>query len=356
MNERQQAIPPPLRKNWVLEDFIICKCITDDGATNPVWVVRMKENADSILSRGPQMAMKVISKVDSKRSSSFYARLKNELEIHTLLHEHPNVVRLFGCFEQEDKFYILMEYAENGDLFSMMSASRTGRLEKHIVKQIMRDLVDAVKFCHVRGVIHRDLKPENILIGDDGRIRLADFGLSLQVDNDDPFASPCGTVDYWSPELIPYVPFASKQAVERVKNTQQAALKDYVVYHYSCDIWAMGAMLYEMLVGFPPFHENDVPSDSANDRSIRVIDKIAAGHIEIPSYVDIQARSLIRRMMARNPASRPRIDEVSVDAFLDEDILNSIPRSTMKSNTAHSIAFGTGYHRLAGQSDQIIFR
>lgn len=130
-----------------------------------------------------------------------------------------------------------MEFLQGGDLYSLLQ--KLGSLDEKTTKLYALQILHALKYLHSQGIIHRDLKPDNILISSEGKLKLADFGLSYtgtvnQTTNEVTAKSILGTLDYIAPEIIQNKP-----------------------HTVSADYWSLGVMIYEFLVGVPPFHDND---------------------------------------------------------------------------------------------------
>lgn len=147
------------------------------------------------------------------------------------LGKHPGIVTLYYTFQDENSLYFVIDLAEFGELLTLIR--KYGSLSEHCSRYYMSQIIDAVQFMHSKGVIHRDLKPENILVNNDMKLMLTDFGAAKlldQVDNEEHTSSFVGTAEYVSPELLK----DNKCGVES-------------------DIWALGCILYQFIVGLPPF-------------------------------------------------------------------------------------------------------
>lgn len=155
---------------------------------------------------------------------------KNEISIHKLLHDHKHIVQLLNHFETSKHIYIMMEYMEKGDLRSYILKSVNDCIF------IIRQVVDAVHYCHQNKIIHRDIKTENILMTSNMLIKLCDFGLSKRVDDVNQRCNTiCGTIEYYSPELV-----------------------ENKGYNYKNDTWCIGIVLYELYHGISPFENGDI--------------------------------------------------------------------------------------------------
>lgn len=145
------------------------------------------------------MALKVVFK-NLLEKFDFFSQMKKELEIQWRL-RHPNVIRLFGYFYDEKNIYVVLEYAQYGNLYQKLKREKFFTEERS--KVIIQQIVNALLYMQERNVIHRDIKPENILIMDIERmhVKLCDFGWSTHT-IDERRMTFCGTVDYVAPELI----------------------------------------------------------------------------------------------------------------------------------------------------------
>ena len=181
-----------------------------------------------------KVAIKIMNK--KKMDSSDIELMRTEIEILKIC-QHPNIIRLYDIFENVDYIYIIMEYCPGGDLFSYLE-KRKFRIPEERAAIIMNKMCNAVfYFQSYFGVIHRDLKPENILMtsdGDDGDIRILDFGLSKISTPNEKCTEPYGTLTYCAPEIILDEP-----------------------YNKEVDMWSLGVMTYLMVSGRLPFNAED---------------------------------------------------------------------------------------------------
>ena len=173
------------------------------------------------------MAIKVLDKM-VLRQMRVQRQLIREIKFHWYL-KHKNVVPLYGIFHDEDRVYMLMEYADQGDVYKELKQSPDKRFTEAKAAQYIKQVLEATMFLHNHDIIHRDLKPENLL-NCDGVIKLADFGWSVHVEKSAKRKTFCGTLDYMPPEMVS----GDK-------------------YDSSIDNWSIGVMAYEFIAGTPPF-------------------------------------------------------------------------------------------------------
>ena len=190
-----------------------------------------------------EYAIKIIP-IGPIKKNDLLTQIVNEVKIMSSLSESGHIIKLYDHFEDEKNLYLVMELAKQGTLMDWLN--KFGRLKEKTAVKIMRDVVLAVEFLHSKNIIHRDLKPENILIDANGRAKLADFGWSSKLsDNNDRRKTFCGTPDYISPEMI-----EGKE------------------YDNTIDIWCLGVMLFEMLNGVPPFTPLDSCEPNMKEKKI----------------------------------------------------------------------------------------
>ena len=201
-------------------------------------------------------------------------QLRREIEIQSHL-RHANILRLFNYFWDEEHVFLFLEMAPGGELYSLLQ--ERGRFSEARAAWYLKQMVEAIRYCHSKHVIHRDIKPENILIGFNDTLKIADFGWSVHAPNSrrDTF---CGTLDYLPPEMV-----------------------DNMKHDYSVDIWGLGVLAYEFLVGKPPFE------DASRKNTYR---KIQQAEVEFPAFLSKQAVSLIRSLLQKDPAKRMSLDDV----------------------------------------------
>ncbi|WVY92902.1 hypothetical protein V8G54_031990 [Vigna mungo] len=134
-------------------------------------------------------------------NQSVAIKIRREISVMRLA-RHPNIIQLFEVMANKSKIYFVMEYAKGGELFNKVAK---GKLKEDVAHKYFKQLINAVDYCHSRGVFHRDIKPENILLDENGNLKVSDFGLSALVESkrqDGLLHTPCGTPAYVAPEVI----------------------------------------------------------------------------------------------------------------------------------------------------------
>lgn len=241
---------------WSLNDFIKEREL-GQGQYGKVWMAREKRNGE----------IYAIKEIPQKAGVEHLAQ--REINIHSSLH-HPNIVKMYGHFSDSKCTYLLLEYCEGGWLYNkQLSEATTARC--------IFDLADALHYCHQKRIMHRDIKPENVLIGNDHQIRLADFGFAVQA------TKYCGDIMYGTPCYMP------PEMVEGREHDQ------HLEYDEQVDVWSLGVLLFELLVGESPFEEED---EEATYQRISRVD------LNIPAGVPGDAQDLICKLLKKNPKER----------------------------------------------------
>ncbi|KAL3640836.1 hypothetical protein CASFOL_015804 [Castilleja foliolosa] len=281
---------PAHKERTSIDDFDIIKPISR-GAYGKVFLARKRITGDLF-------AIKVLKKLDMLRKNDIDRILAERNILITV--RNPFVVRFFYSFTSTDNLYLVMEYLNGGDLYSLLK--KVGCLEEAVARTYIAELVLALEYLHSLGIVHRDLKPDNILIAHDGHIKLTDFGLSkiglmncttelptqeadknfvldthgpLNTDKLDGHQSAVGTPDYLAPEIL--------------LGTEHG---------YAADWWSVGIILFEFITGIPPFN-------AAHPENI--FDNILNRKIPWPSVPDemsCDAQDLIDRLLVHNPDER----------------------------------------------------
>lgn len=258
---REEKLPP-----WNLQDFDIGKLL-GKGKFGKVYLAREKKSKYIV-------ALKVIFK-EQMEKYNLHHQLRREIEIQSCL-SHPNVLRILGWFHDEQRVFLILEYAARGELFKELRKS--GYFSEKRAATYIASLAKALAYCHQKHVIHRDIKPENLLLDLEGRLKIADFGWSVQ--STSKRRTMCGTLDYLAPEMV------------------ESKAHDYMV-----DNWTLGILCYEFLYGVPPF-EAETQTDTF--RRIMKID------FSFPSkpHVSLEAKDLISRLLVKESMKRLSLEKI----------------------------------------------
>ncbi|XP_075032578.1 aurora kinase A [Mixophyes fleayi] len=253
------------KKQWCLEDFEIGRPL-GKGKFGNVYLAREKQSKFIL-------ALKVLFKSQLEKAGVEH-QLRREVEIQSHL-RHPNILRLYGYFHDATRVYLILDYAPQGELYRELQ--RCSKFDDHRSATYMTELADALLYCHSKKVIHRDIKPENLLLGSDGELKIADFGWSVHAPSSRR-TTLCGTLDYLPPEMI------------------EGRMHDEKV-----DLWSLGVLCYEFLVGKPPFEAE------THQETYRRISKV---EFQFPPYVSEGARDLVSKLLKHNPNHRLPLKDV----------------------------------------------
>uniref|UniRef100_A0A0N5AZZ8 Aurora kinase n=1 Tax=Syphacia muris TaxID=451379 RepID=A0A0N5AZZ8_9BILA len=261
------------RAEWTLCDFDIGRPL-GRGRFGNVYLAREVKSRFVV-------AMKVLYKSELAKVGVQH-QLRREIEIQYHL-RHPNILRLYGYFHDETRVYLILEYASRGTLYAALMKEKTFSLKASAT--YVYQLASALEYCHQKKVVHRDIKPENVLIARNGDVKIADFGWSVHAPSSKR-QTMCGTLDYLSPEMLNH-----RQHDEMVDN------------------WSLGIMLYEFLIGKPPFEDKNPQ---------RTMAKIQTGNFAIPPTVPEGAQDVIRGLLKLEPSKRLSLVEVIKHPWITE--------------------------------------
>ncbi|PSS26251.1 CBL-interacting serine/threonine-protein kinase [Actinidia chinensis var. chinensis] len=236
--------------------------------------VKFAKNVDT----GDFVAIKIIDR-DRVLHHRMVEQIKREISTMKLI-KHPNVLKLIEVMASKTKIYIVLEYVDGGELFDKIA--KQGRLKEDEARRYFQQLINAVDYCHSRGVYHRDLKPENLLLDSFGVLKVSDFGLSAfsqQVREDGLLHTACGTPNYVAPEV----------------------LNDKGYDGTSADIWSCGVILFVLMAGYLPFDEPNL---------MALYKRILKADFSCPSWFTSGAKKLIKRIIDPNPLTRITIPEI----------------------------------------------
>ena len=249
-----QPEQPPLPKKFHLGMFEIGKPL-GKGKFGRVYLAKER-------STGFVCALKVLHKSELQQGK-VEKQVRREIEIHSNL-RHPNILRFYGHFHDSKRVFLILEYAGKGELYKHLRKEQ--RFPEWKAAQYIAQMAAALKHLHKKHVMHRDIKPENILMGIHGEIKISDFGWSVHAPNNRR-NTMCGTLDYLPPEMI-----------------KPGSQENF--YNEKVDLWSLGVLTYEFLVGEAPFEDTPIMTQR----------RIARGEMTVPSFISAEAKNLIQRV------------------------------------------------------------
>ena len=264
--------------------------------------VRLAQHNES----GRKAAIKTYDKyqiIDPQKKSN----MLREIEILKKL-DHPHIVKLHETIDSPKHFHLVMEYVPGVSLYSYLKSKPNHCLEEAESKRIFRQILSAIEYCHGRNIAHRDIKLDNILLDQKNNVKIIDFGFSTMNSQDEKSRVFCGTPSYMAPEIV--------------------GRKDY--YGIQADIWALGILLYAMLIGKMPFK-------AYNDKEL--YRRIEKGMFTLPNTFQDNLKGIIVKMLELNPRKRPSAkilieDEwVSSSGILRSTTQNFAPRQVVETNS-----------------------
>lgn len=267
--------PHPAAPAWTLADFDVGRPL-GRGKFGNVYLARERAS-------GYIVALKVMFKAQLA-SAGVEHQVRREVEIQTRL-RHPSILRCHGYFHDADRLYLILEYAPGGELYRDLQAA--GRFSEARSARHVAALARALAHCHAKHVIHRDIKPENLLVGAGGDLKIADFGWSVHAPSSRR-RTLCGTLDYLPPEMV--------------AGAEHGA---------AVDVWCLGVLCYEFLVGAAPF---EADGHSATYARILKVD------LRFPDSVPLSdgAKDLVTRLLARDPGDRLSLEGVLAHPWIVE--------------------------------------
>lgn len=240
-----------------------------------------------------EYAIKKLNKAIIKEKLGNFQSILKEIDIHSQL-IHPNIIRLYSYYEDNEYFYLIMDNTQEGNLYQLLKRKKQFN-EKEAFSYFIQ-AAKAVHFLHGHNYIHRDIKPENLLINNDIEIKLCDFGLcnNNSIGNRSTF---CGTLEYMAPEIIS-------------ENS----------YDKAVDIWSLGILLYELTNGKTPF--------KINLQNLRNQTHLLSF---INNKISNQCKDLIQKMLCINPRKR-----ITIRGLFQEEIMTEAIQSTRESHIKNS--------------------
>lgn len=253
-----------LSRKMTASDFVPLRCL-GKGTYGTVILVKH-------VATGRLYAQKQFRKASLTVRKQLVEQTKTERAILESINRHPFVVKLYYAFQDHEKLYLILEYAQGGELFTRMLTERM--FSEETASFYMAEMVLAIEHLHhTVGVVYRDLKPENCLLDSEGHLLLTDFGLSkVAVDGDYRCRSMTGTLEYMAPEVI------------QEKH-----------YDTAVDWWSFGILGFDLLTGSSPF--------SANNET-KIKEKILKSKLILPYFLSADAKDLLTRLLRKEPKKR----------------------------------------------------
>lgn len=246
------------KAKYSLNDFHIMRTL-GTGSFGRVHLVRSVHN-------GRYYAIKVLKKAQVVKMKQ--VEHTNDERRMLKLVEHPFLIRMWGTFQDAKNLFMVMDYIEGGELFSLLRKSQ--RFPNPVAKFYAAEVVLALEYLHSHDIIYRDLKPENILLDRNGHIKITDFGFAKEVPT--VTWTLCGTPDYIAPEVITSKP-----------------------YNKSVDWWSLGILIFEMLAGYTPLYDIT---------PMKTYEKILCGKIHFPTFFHPDVVDLLSRLITSDLSSR----------------------------------------------------
>ena len=257
-----------------------------------------------------QYAIKAIDKrnKDNVEEKDYF---KREAEIMYRIN-HPNIVKLYGHFEDNTYCYFIMEYMSGGNAYSLVPKYGQRKISPKMAASILKDVISATYYLHhmYPPIIHRDIKPENVLINSEMKAKLTDFGWSNYLNKSNmKRMTMCGTPIYLAPELV-----------------------NNYGHDHRVDIWCIGVLMFELLTGQPPWIGEDVPTLKYNISNMK---------IRWPKNMDPDAVDLLKKTLRYNPDERISLRNMLMHPFFNKyypDAVNSLIKPDGKKQRIYVIS------------------
>ncbi|CAI7602378.1 unnamed protein product [Penicillium glandicola] len=259
INQEQPRQERVTKGKYSQEDFELQRTL-GTGSFGRVHLVQSNHNhrfyAMKVLKKAQVVKMKQIEHTNDER------RMLNRVR-------HPFLVTLWGTWQDSRNLYMVMDFVEGGELFSLLRKSQ--RFPNPVAKFYAAEVTLALEYLHSHQIIYRDLKPENLLLDRHGHLKITDFGFAKDVP--DITWTLCGTPDYLAPEVV-----SSKG------------------YNKSVDWWSLGILIFEMLCGFTPFWDSGSP--------VKIYENILRGKVKYPPYLHADAVDLLSQLITSDLTKR----------------------------------------------------
>lgn len=251
------------------------------------------------------------------KNSTAEKRVLQEIQLLRKL-DHRNVVKLLEVFENESAIYLVMEYMDRGDLYTLLKGQKKGRLSEIQTKPLFFQILRGLEYIHSQGVLHRDIKLDNILLDQGMNLKICDFGISRTIVANHRMTEQSGTPAFMAPEIIAgggYEGFGS-------------------------DVWSLGVVLYCLLTGTLPFRGNSAPELNQN---------ILKGTFNHEIKVSEEAKLLLDRLLEIEPGKRITMKEIWAHPWVTgeaekEETVSLMPNKCLNEEMVRKIE-GFGFPR-----------
>ncbi|XP_061586129.1 serine/threonine-protein kinase Chk2 [Cololabis saira] len=290
MADDQSSLPKGLRDKYML---------TRQIGTGVCGKVRLAFE----ISTCRKFAVKIIDKKNFQSEGTATRNAETEIEILQRI-DHPCLIKTQDFYQTEDKYYIVLEMMEGGELFHKVKSQQ--QLKESVAKLYFYQMLRAVQYLHGKGIIHRDLKPENILLSsneDICLIKVTDFNQSRILEDAALMRTLCGTPSYLAPEVFTHASTTG--------------------YGLAVDAWSLGVLLFVCLSGYAPFHESF--------SELSVTEQIIRGQFTMVASkwkcVSNEAKDVVRKLLVVDPTKRVTIDDALQHPWLqDQEMLDTAHR------------------------------
>ena len=226
------------------------------------------------------VAIKILKKSEIKSLPS-YQKVMREVKILRSFH-HPNVIRLYDVIESPKSILIVMEFLPGGELYSVLEQYR---LSEDQARVYFLQVLQGLEYIHCKGYAHRDIKPENLLLDHEGRLKIADFGLSNSLKSGKFLKTRCGSPNYAAPEIISGEKYCGSEV----------------------DVWSLGVVLYALIARELPFDDPSIPLLFA---------RIKSGEFKVQHHFSENLKDLVQRMLTVDPITRINIGQIKNHPWL----------------------------------------
>lgn len=259
--------------DWSIEKFEIGRPL-GKGRFGRVYLAREKSSKFICV-------LKTISKILIK-DCNLIQLIAREVEINSQLN-HENILKMYGYFSDKNRFYLILEFASQGDLYCLMRKQVNGQFPENLSSNYVKQIIKALIYLKSKKIIHRDIKPENILV-QEGVLKLSDFGWSIHNPENKTRTTFCGTLDYTPPEML-------LRTFEKKLNQ----------YDFGVDVWSVGVLAYELSCGKAPFGHNDEEITKKNIYGLK---------FSFPNNFSENLKDFVSKILKKNASERMQLEEM----------------------------------------------